>query len=252
MAECFTMLELVPKDIGKLIEVLPQTLISKEERYIVADAYGSYEDIPIIDSAIRARFWVEYDKAIVKSKPMTLGKIYKTVCSYAYFFGFTRNEKKLAYMVCEPAREKNVAAQLLELGWRRMHELMKAKPGIDNKTGLPDYRLSKVQLEIFKYVDQRINGVPTQKHQIEQKTLQVNVDGNKQLSASEATPAEIDRRIAELEHLLENPNRPQLIAPQEEDIATLMMEKSHPVTGHDAKNTPRNTFERIVTPTSED
>ena len=204
------------------------------EQDAVRLAYGSYEEIPIIDSALRSNFWREYDKALIKETSIKIKNIYKDVCSHMQFNRMVWSQEKLAYMITEPAREKAIMSSMLSLGWKRMREILEAQPEVNQKTGITDRALGKLQTEIVKYIDQRQHGTPIQRQQIEQKTMQINVDGGKAENLNK-TPEEVDKELKQLEKEAKNPyllEKPKEII----DVAVTMMEKvDKPPTLKDAK-----------------
>lgn len=221
--------DMVPDEFAKALAAIPEDYIRQSEYEIIKKAYGSSDEIPPVDAMLRRNFWIAYDNAIDAGKKIMLKTVISGACSYDYLTDLRKNYKRLAYIIKEPAKEAALTNNLLRLGWTRMSEIMKARPGVDNKTGLKDTKLSDLQFKIWQYTHQRIYGPTIQKHQhdIKQQTLQVNVDGSKALSP-DATPQDIDEKLKELEHKAANPQI-QLTTPQDTpitDIAVTMMEKT--------------------------
>jgi len=95
-----------------------------------------------------------------------------------------------------------------------MIETLKLPILYNAKTGLPDAQLLTVKQKIYEYVDQRMHGSIIQRQQIDQRSLNVNVDATpEQVSATPESMDELDKKIKALE--LELAQAPSLPPPVE-------------------------------------
>ena len=191
---------LFPEKMGESAQAVPEELLSLSEEDLVKKVYGDWDNIPPIDVELRRNFWVKYPLAIASEEKMSANSLHKGICSRDGFYRVINDPMRTAFILTEPANEKVKAQHLLFLGWRKMKKIMESKPGTDNKTGLSDTKLMDLQFKIFCYLDQRENGSIVQRQEINQKTLQVNMNAEqaKELH-THLTPQQIDEKLAALE-----------------------------------------------------
>lgn len=190
---------LVPDRFREAVEQIPDDLINKPEEYIVENVYGSWSNIPDLDVDLRRNFWKHYSVALATEEPILAIRLYENICSMNYFYNLLKEPKRVAFIICESVNDKIKAQYLLFLSWPRMKKILSQEPSINPKTGQPDTKLMELQFKLFQYLDARQNGSIIQKHQhdVNQKTLQVNVNAEQQ-SVTSMTPQEIDKRLEEL------------------------------------------------------
>lgn len=196
------MQSLIPGKLGEAVSNLPDEWVQMSERDYVDTVMGGWENISPHDHELRRNFWTVYPKAIFNEDPISIEAIYDGVISKPGFYSVVSDPKRVCFITKEPASDALKSQHLLNIGWRRIEEILSERPQRD-KHGKPDTKLMDLQARLWEYLYERKHGkmVQTVHQKVDQKTLQVNVDGNKALPTSDhLTPQEVDRRLAELEN----------------------------------------------------
>lgn len=192
---------LVPDRFSQAIQQIPEELLNQTEDFVVEKAYGSWGNIPELDVDLRRNFWQLYNVAILTEDSIPAGKLYTGICSMNYFYTLLKEPGRVAFLITEPAKDKVKAKHLLFLSWPRMRKILMMDPAINSKTGQPDMKLMSLQFELFRYLDERENGMAIQKHQydINQKNLNVNVSAEqaKELTGG-LSPKETEEKLQAL------------------------------------------------------
>lgn len=140
------------------------------------------------DDAIRARFWYCYDIAAYNMKKMSILDLCAGIMMPSIFYAsYIKNRFRMAWMVCKPTTLEIQDIAAISVGKRKMAEIlrMEAKDPVTNKI---DYKLISLQIAVYKNLENRVFGMPTQK--IVQKNINTeisNVEMQKQLETQDAT-----------------------------------------------------------------
>lgn len=163
----------------------------------------------------RLELWQEYDRAKDRQQTqLSMKRVLEGTCTeYYYKQVILKTPKLLAWILTPPADYLVFMKEMLHLGQRRMRELMSVSPvshvegknGEDGKDEV-DMKLATLQIKAFALLDNRIKGAVTQRHVIEQKNLNVNIDGNQSgvhnVKLPPQTVDQIDKELKEIDHRL--------------------------------------------------
>ena len=146
-----------------------------------------------IDLQLRTRIWVAYEEAAKnKANFIEWKKVYTGICSFHYFYEYSRRPVKLRFLL-EPLKEyKESVKQLLEIGMARLQEIITMP--LTNKNGAMDPNLIEKVIKCIVLVDHRIHGGYTQRAELKAQQLSAHLDLNKVKSMEE-----IDAALEEME-----------------------------------------------------
>lgn len=140
------------------------------------------------DDAMRARFWYCYDIAAYNMKKMSLTDLCAGIMQPSIFYAsYIKNRFRIAWMVCKPTTLEIQDIAAISVGKRKMAEILRMDALIPGTTKI-DYKLVSLQIAIYKNLENRVFGMPTQK--IVQKNINTevsNVEMQKQLETQDAT-----------------------------------------------------------------
>jgi hypothetical protein len=120
------------------------------------------------DNRLRLKFWFEYDYAQTYRTDLDLKRVCAGIMEVDYFTkAYMEHPTKVAWLLCPPQNYMVKASEALEYGLEQMRDIL----GKDHYIGAPgaggeralDFPLAKLKLEIFKVLDMRVKGAPTQK-----------------------------------------------------------------------------------------
>lgn len=158
---------------------------------------------------LRISFWDEYDRVIRHElMQMDLTVAWRGLVTLPWFIAKANsNPKYLAWILSSPPSYELLLREISELALERQLQVMRL-PVVNQDTGKANVRLIEMQLKIFQFIDIRLKGAVVQK--IEQKSLNVNVNGNvpKSLPARQLSLAELNEELMRLRKVSE-----QLMAP---------------------------------------
>lgn len=213
-------ISLVPDKLRALIFQIPHKYFEMAENKLINEVYKGPPTET--DTLLRLNFWDEYDKCFYKMAKMKIDNIIDGVFKQQGFYLHVANHPgSLAFIITEPVKIKNRLRYAYHLALQSMVEKLMQKEFINTKTGLPDSNLMKIKLDLFKYLDQRLHGSIVQK--VEQKTLQVNVDGNSPAQVMGVQiPDNLDERLKELEAEISTHNA----LPPSIDVSTVVINQT--------------------------
>jgi hypothetical protein len=212
----YSLVNIVPEFLRQPILSIPEGLLELSERELT--------EVVNPDTALkklRTSFWLEYVRAIRTDTTMLISNIHSGICMMAQFRKIVANNNKLVYIIT-PRPQYNVELEdLLFLGLERVRAALELDPvrkvRKKNKETdqwedhiIVDTKLIEIQKKIFNELSDRRRGQLVQKVDINQKSLNYNVN----------TPAELPRSVAEIDAqlaALESNPPPALEAPIEEE-----------------------------------
>ena len=128
-----------------------------------------------MDEQLRVSFWEEYFVASDNNQKMRIEAIYPRVCVREYFYRhFVDNPARFAYMLHPPPEYMLQMKSLLTLGLRRFEEILQMP--LTNEKGVVNSKLVSEIVRIVMLVDNRVKGSVVQKVQLEQKSVNVNLN----------------------------------------------------------------------------
>lgn len=120
------------------------------------------------DNRLRLKFWFEYDYAQTYVKDLDLRRVCAGIMEADWFVKtYMNHATRVAWLLCPPQNYMTKANEALEFGLEQLRDVL----GRDHNVGAPgaggestlNLPLFKMKLEIFKILDMRVKGAPTQK-----------------------------------------------------------------------------------------
>jgi hypothetical protein len=135
---------------------------------------------------LRHAFWKEYENALATDRAMRMTHIWQGItASSGQFYNMMKREEFALFIFIKPVKQEMEERYLLSLSMERMEDLLSAKcvEEITDKDGkkhrvITDAKGAKVQLELYKHLDERVQGGVVKQVNVksEQKSLNLNVN----------------------------------------------------------------------------
>jgi len=177
--------------------------------------------------ALRIRFWMEYEQACggmgEKSRNFIMANVYRGICSRESLYSdVITDADKMAWIMKPPVKYEIKMLESLHFAVSEVRAILELPNEEEyvTKTGKRykkrDNNLMKNKVEIAKFLDQRVQGAVTQKH--EHKNLNVNIKGN--VGDVPLTPGseieELEKRLEELKK--KSSGEPEAIEVKSEEV----------------------------------
>ena len=200
-------INLIPDSFREAVLKIPPYFLELSEKDLIKEVYG---DTPNeIDTLIKMEFWDLYEANFEAKKPITMRALIKGTCEERTFRSLLTESGRVAYIIRQPTKLQNRIKYAHSFAVNEMIKLLTEPEPVNVRTGVPDAKLKQLKFQIYQYLDQRLHGSLIQRMQVEQKTLQVNIDGNPNTEKEKPqTPEEIDKRIRELEEEIQSMEPP--------------------------------------------
>ena len=172
----FSVYNLCPQSVKDGIDNVPEYLWLLTPREMEKEYEG---DLTNVDRMLRHSFWLEYDVAQKRGRPMVMENVFRGVCSRSMFDKFiSKTPHRFAYMLKPPENYRVALEEILELGVRELREIIKAPIHFFDKKGnkLTDSKLAGVKVKIVEALMNRLQGMPV--HRSMQVTENVNRNYN--------------------------------------------------------------------------
>ncbi len=155
---------------------------------------------------LRQSFWLEHQRVLDADRArMEMTRIWQGICeSSGAFYAIMKRPEFAAYVFTQPVAMEVKNHAMADLAWTRMMEIMGVSAiAADGKV---NDKLARVQLEVWKHADERLQGGAVKRVAIDsvQKNLNHNLNENNVTIthrtdvASFSNPEEIRARIEEL------------------------------------------------------
>ena len=150
---------------------------------------------------LRQSLWLEYTRAIEAKRKMNMTRVWQGICRHSGdFYNIMKQEHFAIFIFTKPLSQDVAEREIFELATERMLEIVSANPYFrDRKTGeytqdINTY-LAKLQFEIFKHIDERIQGGVVKKVHVqsEQKSLNLNVNQDSTTTTVSMDPNQISK-----------------------------------------------------------
>lgn len=203
---------LLPDSVRKAVLSIPQRYYTISENALIIEVYQGEPDI--MDQALRMQFWKEYLRVFQKRHDMVMEKVFSGVCNPTTFYKIIiQNPGRLAFITRQPVADRIRTEVYYNSALKKVSDIINHEVLKCEKTGKPDHKLMKLQLEAFMFLHESLHGTATQR--IEQKTLQVTTpilipDKN------------IEEEIRKLEESLSNNNQ----LPPAIDVSSVVMDQT--------------------------
>ncbi len=161
------------------------------------------------DKGLRFSFWREIERVWARREKgnkstITAEMVYLGVCSRGYFYNtFLKKPNKVAWMVCPMQRYEKRLEVILSGLHERVYEITELPVYKTDRNGnkVPDASTAKVILEAVKMVEDRLLGSAVQ------RTVTKNQNEIVKKKDDLLLPADVDKRIKELEALIKKPQQ---------------------------------------------
>lgn len=154
---------------------LPRTLLADERairRYVSPDER---------DERVRLAFWDEFNASTAAGKKMSLQSFISGACSWeSWVTAYEPNDKRMCWIFTPPTSYAAQMRHILHRGTERLLEVMNL-PMIDEETGKVDVKVANLILRAWQLADMRVKGGVMQKLQIEQKSMNLNLNADSNL-----------------------------------------------------------------------
>lgn len=192
-----------------LINKLPQRLVpifhrvrDKLPRTLLADEpdVRRYCDPTERDERVRLSFWDEYNASTACGKRMSLQSIITGCCSWeSWITAYEPHDKRMLWIFTPPASYVGMMRQILYKGTERLLEIMNLP--MLTEDGKVDVKVANLVLRAWQLADMRVKGAVTQKVQIEQKSMNLNLNSNTDEAVNQMRSRMSEMSIDDLESL---------------------------------------------------
>lgn len=159
----------LPERMKQKALALPPHLLARHDDEIVG--YANTLKSTLIEE-LRLAFWDEYSVASDANAGMRMGAIYAKLCSREMFYKIIKSEEAFAYILTPPRDYMLKMRSLIEMGHRKMEEILKLNI---RQNGKVDVRLGELQLKIMMLADNRVKGAVVQKVQVDQTSKNLHL-----------------------------------------------------------------------------
>lgn len=159
------------------------------------------DKLTIRDKQIRISFWREYHDAIDAGRMMSTSAITRGICDHKYLYEtLVYNSKKMAYVLYPPADYNLAMGQLLDQSTQELREILQMSNYA--KDGQPNATVINSKIKIHQMIENRVRGMAPKTLNINQKSLNVNVNKKETESQKLATTMsneEIENELTRLQ-----------------------------------------------------
>lgn len=153
-----------------------------------------------VDNRFRLQLWLEYENSVKMNRPMVMSNVYNLVGPQSSFHVVVmKDPRRVAWLLCKPIAYDLRMRDILEVGIQRLRGYLDIDAMTSGPKGKPDTKLLKLQLEITRMADLRMNGAPTQKIQEISVKATIGANGELQALSDEVDMATLENRKKELE-----------------------------------------------------
>lgn len=192
-----SLINILPKRISEAVEKLPEALLLED--------LGSLRRKVRPDSMLnmlRYSFWREYDFAQDNLLDMDISRVTAGICDASLFYHrVVKSELILAWVMHPPSEYMLMMEESLMVGVERLREILDA-PVLDENSRL-NAKNAELILKTVMFLDMRVNGAIVQKHEIQQKNLNLNLNGaarDVKQYMNIANMEQLEYKIKEIEH----------------------------------------------------
>lgn len=213
----YSLQQILPDEMAKALETIPLEFYSYNEREL-----RNRVKPPLEVGRLRINFWFEYNQATEESRKMTVRNMTTGACSLNYFYNvILKNPSWLGFITTPPAEYQLAVQEMHERGFNRLSEVLDLplmeKVPVTIKEKNPETGKTETRTEIIEKVntnlidkitkitnmfDLRIKGAIVQRLKIDQRNVNVNVDGSGGLPfRPEQTMAQLEAMEKKIERL---------------------------------------------------
>lgn len=171
---------------------LPRTLLSDEK------AVRRYVNPDDRDDRVRLAFWDEYNASTAGNKKMSLQCILSGTTAWdTWITAYEPNDKRMCWIFTPPTSYVAQMRHILHRGTERLLEIINLP--MVNDEGKVDIKIANLVLRAWQLADMRVKGGVMQKVQIEQKSMNLNLNAESTVDNLRAQVSGMD--LKELETL---------------------------------------------------
>lgn len=164
---------MIPDALKKALKDIPLELLGCSEERLVQQVGPSQ-----VLEMLRLSFWDEYSIAVDNGRKMQINRVYGPICSREFFYReVVGNPLFLGYIIRPTLDYTFKMRELLEIGHRRFREVLHLP--LHEANGRVNVPLVAEMVKIVSLVENRVRGAVVSKLQVEQRSLNVNVDAPK-------------------------------------------------------------------------
>ena len=150
---------------------------------------------------VRTAFWKEYDAAQSTQTKMTIKGIQKHIGTYSpsvLLREYLMAPATLSWILIPPTHYDSLVDEALDRGLRRIQQIIDMP--MEKPDGTLDHKAAELIMKAVAFLDLRKNGMPMQRSEIKQLSVNVSKGDLKQLGSMKGE--DIDQKIRELEERL--------------------------------------------------
>jgi len=187
-----SLISIVPPSVKEAMLRVPRHYVNMLEGQLYVQAGKAP-----VHSVLRMNFWQEYDNAQAELRKMMLKNIVRRFCGFDTFLVYLKQPYFVAYMLKPPLDYVALTTEALNFGLGRLREILEL-PLLDAK-GRPNAKVIESVIRATAFLDLRVRGGITQRHEVKQLNFNLNSDVSKVEGDMQAlTVEEIDRKIKKL------------------------------------------------------
>lgn len=148
---------------------------------------------------VRTAFWIEYDAAVSGNRKMKMTRIWQGLCdSSGQFYSLFKEDHFAAWIFTKPTSKAVREQTILQFAYEQIEDIMCASHY--NKDGTLNPYTAKIKVDIWKHLEERVNGGILKRVavQSEQKNINVNVEANANQYLEMKRAEELQAKLAEL------------------------------------------------------
>lgn len=181
MSEEIMKVPILPPSVNEARDKIPEEYFEKD-----VDELRALSNPREVDYLVKISFWKYYHRAEKTGGAVELAKVCRGICSKTYFRErLLRNPAKCAWLLSPSPNYISQLEALSQMGYARYKDLLNLP--------VKDPKSAGVLLAAIKNLDERLKGLPVQRH--ENKSLNIKIDAKNML--------DLDARIQELNMALE-------------------------------------------------
>lgn len=148
---------------------------------------------------IRTAFWIEYDAAQSGNRKMRMTKVWQGLTdNSSQFYNLFKQDHFAAWIFSKPVSKAVREQTILQFAYEQIEDIMCASHY--NKDGTLNPYTAKIKVDIWKHLEERVNGGILKRVavQSEQKNINVNVEANATQYIEMKKAEELQQKLAEL------------------------------------------------------
>ena len=164
---------------------------------------------------LRFRLWDEYNKASDSGKlKLSVQDLCRGICAPSFLLhNIFRSTLATAWLIRPPLKYEQLAQEALFTGVRQIRKILNMP--LYDEDGKPDVKVARLQLDVVKLLDNRLQGAPIQKIQQVNVNTEATMKEMKEIMATDSMQAletklgKLRRELGDDAKYLETPTKPE-------------------------------------------